>query len=406
MSSRPPHQASGTVDQLSKEGQPIVHSWPRLSNSEGLALNEGTLYLAGEAAVGQEQHAVRRRGDRRVLRRQNDGLPELLHSLTEDAHELGAGAAPEVAGRLVGEDDAGPACERPGQCDPLLLGSGEVAGPARQVVPEAHLVYHRFQKDRVGPLAGQEEGEGDVLPDGERRYEVERTEDKGHLLTPQESEVGVRERSQLHAAQGRLPRGQPVETGEAVQQGRLAGAGRPNDRGETAFREFHGDAVESADGRVSASVDLRGADGPCRDGGERSHRDPPPIDASGPEAWGSPAPSLKGPRPEVVTPRGASPGCRAAMVDGARVLRGSTSNIASRGMTGGRGWPTIPACSLLPPTGSFLTVPLPGRPRAKSRWPPAWACSCWSAPLVPSTGRAPVPPTQERPPSSLPSPQP
>jgi len=84
MSSRPPHQASGTVDQLSKEGQPIVHSWPRLSNSEGLALNEGTLYLAGEAAVGQEQHAVRRRGAR-------EGAPWPLDSgivLTAVAQDL------------------------------------------------------------------------------------------------------------------------------------------------------------------------------------------------------------------------------------------------------------------------------------------------------------------------------
>src|SRR6266566_4300016 len=44
-------------------------------------------HLTGEAAVGEEQYGVRRRGDSRVACRHHDGLPELSNGLTEGAPE-------------------------------------------------------------------------------------------------------------------------------------------------------------------------------------------------------------------------------------------------------------------------------------------------------------------------------
>ena len=55
-----------------------------------------------------------------------------------------------------------------------------------------------------------------------------------------------------------------VEPGEAVHQGRLAGAGRPHDGGELAAREVDGDGVERDDLGVARAVDLGQVDGAAR----------------------------------------------------------------------------------------------------------------------------------------------
>ena len=70
----------------------------------------------------------------------HDRLAELVDAVPQEAQHLGAGAAVEVAGRLVGEDDLGPADQRAGDGDPLLLPAGQLAtaggrgGPRRPTV--------------------------------------------------------------------------------------------------------------------------------------------------------------------------------------------------------------------------------------------------------------------------------
>ena len=55
--------------------------------------------------------------------------------------------------------------------------------------------------------------------------------------------------------------GRAVEAGEDVHERRLAGAGRPHDRGEAALREADGHAVEGVDGRVPLAVAAAEVDG-------------------------------------------------------------------------------------------------------------------------------------------------
>ena len=101
-----------------------------------------------------------------------------------------------------------------------------------------------------------------------RRQQVERLEDEADPVAPQQGERLVVERGDLGVAEVHLARRGPVEAGEHVQQGRLAGAGGTHDRGELAPREADADVVERGDGGVAGAVELADAVGPG--GGARS----------------------------------------------------------------------------------------------------------------------------------------
>ena len=86
----------------------------------------GGAEVADDVAVGEEQHAV---GDRRGVRVMGDhdgGLAERVDRAAQQREDLAAGRGVEVAGRLVGEHDARPRDERPGDGDALLLAAGEL----------------------------------------------------------------------------------------------------------------------------------------------------------------------------------------------------------------------------------------------------------------------------------------
>ena len=53
-------------------------------------------------------------------------VPPRAVERAEDAHDLGAGVAVEVAGRLVGQDERRARDQRPGDRDALLLAAGEL----------------------------------------------------------------------------------------------------------------------------------------------------------------------------------------------------------------------------------------------------------------------------------------
>ena len=87
----------------------------------------GSMQLVDDVAVGEEDDAVGVARRDRVVGDHHDGLAELAHGLAHEGEDLGAGAAVEVAGGLVGEDDLGPAGEGPGHGHALLLAAGELA---------------------------------------------------------------------------------------------------------------------------------------------------------------------------------------------------------------------------------------------------------------------------------------
>ncbi len=90
-------------------------------------LRGGLAHLVDDLAVPQEHDAVGEARSVGVVRHHQDRLFVVVHRVAEELQELRAALRVEVPGRLVGEDDGGPADERAGARDALLL-------PTRQLV--------------------------------------------------------------------------------------------------------------------------------------------------------------------------------------------------------------------------------------------------------------------------------
>ena len=219
------------------------------------------MQVTDDTAVGEEDRPVRvRRGDG-VVRDHHDGLAELAHGLAHEREDLGARAGVEVAGGLVGEDDLGPAGQRPRHRDALLLTTGELRRPVREATAETDGADDLVDPRAVRPVPGESHREDDVLRRGQRRDQVERLEHEPDPVAPQLGELAVVERAEVGVTDPDAAVGEVVEAGERVHERRLAGTGRAHDRREAGRLEVDGDAVEGADLGLTLAVDLDRVDG-------------------------------------------------------------------------------------------------------------------------------------------------
>ena len=156
----------------------------------------GCVELVDDAAVGEEDDAVgvaRRHG---VVGDHHDRLAQLADGLAHEGEDLGAGAAVEVAGGLVGEHDLGPAGEGTGHGHALLLATGELArAGARAGRSRPTVSIDEVEPLAVGLAAGQVHRERDVLDGREGRHQVERLEDEAEPVAAQLGELAVVEAS-------------------------------------------------------------------------------------------------------------------------------------------------------------------------------------------------------------------
>src|SRR4051812_5406871 len=85
--------------------------------------------LVDDAAVGEEDDPVGVRRRDRVVGHHHHRLGVVVDAAPQELEDLRAGAAVEVAGRLVGEHDLGSAHQGPGHGDPLLLTARQLVRP-------------------------------------------------------------------------------------------------------------------------------------------------------------------------------------------------------------------------------------------------------------------------------------
>ena len=76
----------------------------------------------------------------------------------------------------------------------------------------------------------QQKGKGDVLDGGQFGQQLAVLEDEAHARQPQAAAGGVRREGDRLVAEGDLAGVGAKDAGEAVEQGRLARAGRPHHR--------------------------------------------------------------------------------------------------------------------------------------------------------------------------------
>ena len=120
-----------------------------------------------------------------IVRHHHDRELALVAEPAEQGHDLRAGAAVEIAGGLVGEQEHGTRRERARDGDPLLLAPRQLGGNVLHPRREPHLGEsgpRSFLRLAVGP-AVDAEGQGDVFDGRENRHQVEGLEDESETAT-------------------------------------------------------------------------------------------------------------------------------------------------------------------------------------------------------------------------------
>src|SRR3989449_1055494 len=205
--------------------------------------------LLDDLAVPHAQHPVRPRAHGGVVGHEDQGLPLFSIQADEEVHDLRRRLRVQVPGRLVRPHDRGVVHERPSDRDALLLSRAQLG---RLVVRPSVEFHGRHEGERfpAGLLRGHprdEERELDVLHGGEDRQQVVRLEDEPHAARPVPALRVVVHRGQGDALDEDIARREVVESGEAIEQGRLPAAGRPHDRDHLAARDREVHPAERVD---------------------------------------------------------------------------------------------------------------------------------------------------------------
>src|SRR5690606_18284804 len=151
--------------------------------------------------------------------------------------------------------------EGAGDRDALALAAGELGGAAVGPLAKADLLQG-CQGALAGGLragAADQQRQFDVLNCREHREQVVELEDEAHLPGPELGALVVRERRGVGAIDQDLALVDRVQSRQAVEQGRLATAGRSHDRDHLAALDGQVDAVQGSHADLPGAVDLRDA---------------------------------------------------------------------------------------------------------------------------------------------------
>src|SRR5271165_344411 len=184
--------------------------------------------VLSDAPVADADPAVGEPRDILVVGRDHDRHPGARAKVGQRRHDLPGRVGIEVAGRLVGNDDARAVGERPGDGDALLLAAGQSRWKVTQALSQPDLV-----QELLGTLCAlvrtdvvREHGDGDVLLGRERRDEVEVLEDKADVLRTDLGQLLVAEAGQVASLKADRAARRAVEGAEQLQQRALSRAAR------------------------------------------------------------------------------------------------------------------------------------------------------------------------------------
>src|SRR5688572_10674849 len=214
--------------------------------------------LLEQLALFQVQGAAREFRGLRVVRHHHDGLAVLAVQDLQQAQDLVRRLAVEVASRLVADQQRGVRDQRACYRDALLLAAGKLL---RLVTGPVGEPYH-VECDRYGlaPLrggqSGQQERQFDVPFRGEDRHQVVELEDKSDVARAPFGEPAARQTIDALAAYDDFAGSGAVEPANQVEQGRLAGPGRPHQRDEIAFRYVEREPMQDFDRLLAAHIRL------------------------------------------------------------------------------------------------------------------------------------------------------
>ena len=116
----------------------------------------------------------------------------------------------DVGGRLVGQEQAGPVGQGPGDGDALLLADGEGRGLVRRAVRQADAVEQVPGTRRVFAAAGERHAEQHIFERREARQQVERLKHVADLVGPHLIDAGFGQVGDVDAVDLDLARSRPA----------------------------------------------------------------------------------------------------------------------------------------------------------------------------------------------------
>ncbi len=187
--------------------------------------------LVGDAAVADVDDAIGPLGRGGVVADDEGGAARLAHELGDQREHVARGRRVELARRLVGDQERGPARERRAQRDPLLLAAGELARMRVAAVAEPDAL-EQLVRARIAPLLG-DAGQPELDPDELARGQLARERPPVVLVGVADrarAEAGctpTAERADVDAGDADGAGRGTVEAGDDPEQRRLARAARP-----------------------------------------------------------------------------------------------------------------------------------------------------------------------------------
>ena len=197
-----------------------------------------------DPAVHHADAAITQVGKPRFVRNQYERGAAVAAPREEMLHHQVAGRGVEIPGGLVGKEETWPIDQGAGDCHPLLLAAGELAG----VVPQPVFETDRGQlrpcaSEGAGPT-GELARRRHVLDRGHGRDEVECLEDDSDVPPPKSRESVLVESAQIPAGHRDLPGGGPFQTADDHEQRGLSGTGGPDDAHRFPGRHVEIDAAQ------------------------------------------------------------------------------------------------------------------------------------------------------------------
>ena len=200
-----------------------------------------------DAAVAQRDRPAAALGDVHVVRHDHDGRAEPGVQIADQREDLLAGVRVEIAGRFVGEQNRRIDRQRARDRDALALAAGQFLGQMLQAMTELHqrrAAPSRARCTFAPRPAAQMQRQPDVLETRQRRQQIEELKDESDLVAPHPGQRLVGQAAERFAVDADVAGGRPIETANQIEQRRLAGAGRSDDRHHLAARNGQGDVVE------------------------------------------------------------------------------------------------------------------------------------------------------------------
>src|SRR3989475_1444024 len=175
--------------------------------------------VAFDAAVHELDASIHGAGHHRAVG-DDDYRRAIAMEVSQELDDRDAGGAVEITGRLIREDDLGPADDRAGDRGALALASGELGRSMHEAMTEADALQGNsgLTPALSAVDAAVEETGGDVVEHAHPIEEEELLEDEAEAGGAEAGELTVAHAAGVDAVDAHAARGGPVERARDVQQ--------------------------------------------------------------------------------------------------------------------------------------------------------------------------------------------